>query len=273
MSRVLLIDDDPSTGELLQTVFQEQGHDLQVMASAADGLAASLDKPPALILLAVRLPDQAGLEVLRTLRNRARTQHIPVMFLARRSEADHQNELLSAGADDFILKPFDVDILSLRVRNAIKRVEREGLNNPQTGLSTGRLIQERVRALADEYDWYKIDLDIENFADFRESYGFMTGQEVLSFTAGVITETVQAAGTPDDFIGHRGDTEFIVITRLDKGPGLRSALEKRFNEGVQSFYNFMEREQGYLEMNDGSGELIQKPLMRVRIRVQEGEAE
>src|SRR5262249_12901104 len=152
-----LIDSDPADVELIRTALAEQGHSVRTAANGNDGLVAALEKTPSLVLLALSLPDQSGLDVFRTMRSRARTEHVPVMFLAERGESSQQNAVLQAGADDFIVKPFDTDILSLRVRNAIKRTERDGLHHPQTGLPTGRLIQERVRALADEYGWYKID--------------------------------------------------------------------------------------------------------------------
>ena len=273
MSRVLLIDSDPADAELIHTALTEQGHTVRVAATAGDGLAATLEKTPSLVLLALSLPDQSGLDVFRTMRGRARTEHIPVMFLAERGEASQQNEVLHAGADDFIIKPFDTDILSLRVRNAIKRAERDGLHHPQTGLATGRLIQERVRALSEEYDWYKIDFILDHFAAFREAYGFMTGQEVMTFAAELISDLVHTAGTPEDFIGHRADDEFTIVTRLTNGPALRAQLEARFNESVLSFYNFAEREQGFIEIIDANGQQAQYPLMRARIKVQQGEVE
>lgn len=273
MSRVLLIDSDPADAELIHTALTEQGHTVRVAATASDGLAATLAKAPSLVLLALSLPDQSGLDVFRTMRGRARTEHIPVMFLAERGEASQQNEILQAGADDFIIKPFDTDILSLRVRNAIKRAERDGLHHPQTGLPTGRLIQERVRALAEEYDWYKIDFILDNFAAFREAYGFMTGQEVMTFAAELISDVVRTVGTPEDFIGHRADDEFTIVTRLANGPALRTQLETRFNESVLSFYTFAEREQGFIELTNANGEQSQHPLMRARIKIQQGEAE
>jgi PleD family two-component response regulator len=197
--------------------------------------------------------------------------HIPVMFLAEYEEAGQQNTILSAGADDFIVKPYDIDILGLRVRNAIQRVEREGVNHPRSGLPTGRLIQERVRQLADEDGWYKIDFTIDNFEAFRELYGFMTGEEVIAFAAGLVNEIVQEAGTSEDFVGHRADHEFMIVTRLENGSRMRNLLEQRFNEGALSFYNFMQREQGYIEVDDGAGGHARKPLMAARIKVQEGE--
>jgi PleD family two-component response regulator len=273
MSRVLLIDSDPADVELIRTALTEQGHSVRAAANGNDGLTAALEKTPSLVLLALSLPDQSGLDVFRTMRSRARTEHVPVMFLAERGESSQQNAVLQAGADDFIVKPFDTDILSLRVRNAIKRTERDGLHHPQTGLPTGRLIQERVRGLADEYGWYKIDLIIDHFAAFREAYGFMTGQEVMNFAAELIGDVVRAVGTPDDFIGHRADDEFTIVTALANGPALKEQLENHFNAEVLNFYNFAERDQGYIVLPDAGGEQVRHPLMCARIKVQQGEAE
>ncbi len=271
MSRILLIDGNADDALLVKAALTGQDYDIQVTENAKDGLVFALEKAPSLVLAAVKLPDQSGLEVLKTLRSRARTAHVPVLFLAQRSQADQQNALLQAGADDFMIEPFDIDILKLRVRNAIKRAERDGLHHPQTGLPSGELIHERVRALSEEYGWYKIDITIENFGAFREVYGFMTGQEVVIFTSELISELVRALGTPDDFIGHRADEEFMIVTRAANGPALRERLEARFNEGVLAFYTFAEREQGYVEVEDSAGSKTHKPLMRARIKTQIGD--
>jgi len=273
MSRILLIDGNPDNGHLIPIALAAQGHDVQLAVKGSDGLAAAQEKAPSLVLLAVSLPDQPGLDVFRALRSRARTSHVPVLFLAGRTESGQQNTILQAGADDFIVEPFDMDIVGLRIRNAIKRAERDGLHHPHTGLPTGEAIHERVRALSEELGWYKIDFAIENFAAFRDVYGFMSGQEVVRFAADLIDEMVRAHGLPDDFVGHRADGEFTIITRATNGPTLREQLESRFNERILAFYTFTEREQGYVEVDDGSGGKAQKSLMRARIKVQVGEPE
>lgn len=271
MSRILLINSDSADSELIRAAFAEPDYSVQTAGTGAEGLRLTLEKTPALVLLALTLPDQPGLDVLRALRERARTAQVPVMILADRSEAVQQNAALKAGADDFIVQPFDTDILELRVRNAIRRSERDGLHHPQTGLPTGKLIQERVRALADEFGWFKIDFIIEHFAAFRELYGFMTGQEIMNFAAEMIGEVVGQLGTGDDFIGQRDDDEFVIVTRLSNGPPLAAELARRFDEGVKAFYNFIEVEQGYIEIDDGFGGRAQQPLMNVRLKVQQGE--
>jgi DNA-binding response OmpR family regulator len=271
MARVLLIDSDPSSALVLKQPLEAFKLTVESIATGAGGLAAALERPPTLIALALDLSDQDGLDILKTIRGRMRTAHIPIFVLASRMQSSRQNMVLQAGADDFISKPFDADIVALRIRNAVQRAEREGLTHPQTGLPSGRLLQERIRQLADDLDWYKIDLAIENFDAFREAYGFMTGQELITFAGGVLADCVRDAGTPGDFIGQRSDTEYVVITDIPHGLALEAVIRQRVNDGVLSFYTYLEREQGYMALADAAGGATHIPLMRARIKSQQSE--
>ncbi|MBN1966382.1 MAG: response regulator [Anaerolineae bacterium] len=271
-SRLLVIDGDDKLVLTLRRHFEDEGYQVYMALTGEEGLSLAQSARPHLVLLAFRLPDMAGMEVLRTLRDKPRTGHIPVMILASHSEAMLQNQVLEEGAYDFLEKPLDLDIVALRVRNALRRAEREGLTEPRTGLPTGRLIQERVRALSDELGWYKIDLRIEGFNDFRDLYGFVTANEALRFAGNLIPQVVNQHGSPDDFVGHtNGTEEFVIITSLANGPTLAKVLHERVSRELQSFYNFMEREQGYVLVEDGSGGTVKKPLMSAQVQVAEGD--
>jgi PleD family two-component response regulator len=196
------------------------------------------------------------------LRDQPRTGHVPVMVLAEGDQLVLQKDLLEEGAYDFIEKPLDLDILSLRVRNALRRAEREGLTETRTGLPTGRLIEERLNKLDDEDDWYRIDLEIAEFGVFRDLYGFVTANEALRFAGNLMEQIVHEQGDPADFVGHFSGTEqFVVVTAQARGPALCDALVNRISDELQSFYNFMERDQGFVLVEDGSGGQVQKPLM------------
>jgi len=193
-------------------------------------------------------------------------------MMAGQHEVVLQNKILEEGVYDFIEKPLDLDILTLRVRNALRRAEREGLTEPRTGLPTGRLIDEQVRSLSNRLGWYRIDVRIDNLNVFRDLYGFVTANEVLRFAGNSITQLVNQHGSPDDFVGHRnGSEEFIIITTLLGGPLLHDALNSRLTQELQSFYNFMERDQGYVLIQDGTGKDVQKPLMSAHFSVTQGE--
>lgn len=271
-STLLIIDSDPTTAQLLTTYVTAFGATIQSAHNGQQGEQMAAQSVPTLILMAQHLPDQDGLLLFQTIRKRNRTAHIPIMLLGDSENSEQQRAALAAGADDFVAKPFDAQLLALRIRNAITRAERDGLTHPRSGLPTGRLMTERVRALADEFDWCKVDFSIENFDPFTARYGFMSGDEVINFVANLITDVVRMFGRPEDFIGHRDDMQFSVITDSQHGPKIAETLESRFNKEVQSFYSFFERDLGNITV-DHDNETRQYPLMTARIRVQLGDPE
>jgi len=102
---------------------------------------------------------------------------------------------------------------------------------------------------------------IDNMAPFNDVYGFVAGDEVLRFTAIQLNESVNEMGTLDDFIGHASNESFTLITMTNDVQALMNQIRKKFNEGVSSHYNFMDREQGGVTLPDGAI----APLMRISI--------
>jgi CheY-like chemotaxis protein len=107
---VLYIDDDQDSIFLLQRLFKLRRPDIQLHTAmtGSDGIKAAIDDQPALILLDNRLPDTNGEQVLRQLAAAPATAAIPVVILSGDSNPVTVNELLAAGAADFLVKPFDI---------------------------------------------------------------------------------------------------------------------------------------------------------------------
>lgn len=116
MSRVVVADDEPELGDLLEMVLRRAGHDVVLTRSGLEALAACEDQTPDLVLLDVGMPgDVNGLEATRRLRQRAATKRIPILLLtALGSEAD-VSAGFEAGASDYLVKPFGARELSTRV--------------------------------------------------------------------------------------------------------------------------------------------------------------
>jgi diguanylate cyclase (GGDEF)-like protein len=173
---------------------------------------------------------------------------------------------LELGADDYITKPFDIEELKLRVQGAIRRSERESLTDPRSGLPAGRLIEEQLRNIIREKDWALIDISINHFNPFRDVYGFVAGDDVLRFSAMMIGEVVDETGTSADFIGHAGGDNFIIITTENAAPSIKQRLKDRFEEEVQTHYNFIDRQQGYMvaQTSDGPANV---PFMTLAVGV------
>ena len=251
--RLLVVEDDIDIGNMLKIYFSGLEYDVDVAVRGSDALEKTKQVLPHLIVLDIMLPDIDGYEVCRTLRTSTRTSHIPVIFLTQKDERSDKLQGLELGADDYITKPFDIEELKLRVQGAIRRSERESLTDPRSGLPAGRLIEEQLRKIIREKDWALIDIRINHFDAFRDVYGFVAGDDVLRFCAMMIGEVVDETGTSSDFIGHAGGDNFIIITTENAAPSIKQRLKERFAEEVQTHYNFIDRQQGYMVAQTGNG--------------------
>jgi len=216
-------------------------------------------------VLDIMLPDIDGYEVCRNLRTNMRTSHIPVIFLTQRDERSDKLQGLELGADDYITKPFDIEELKLRVQGAIRRSERESLTDPRSGLPAGRLIEEQLRRIIREKGWALLDARIHNFEPFKDVYGFVAGDDVLRFTAMMIGEIVDELGTISDFIGHAGADNFIIITTEEKASGIKLRLKERFDKEVPTHYNFIDRQQGFMQSPAEDAAAVKVPFMTMSV--------
>ncbi|RMG89437.1 MAG: response regulator [Chloroflexi bacterium] len=257
--RILIVEDDFDISNMLRIFFTGQGYQVEVAARGSDALEMCRKRLPDLIVLDIMLPDMDGYAVCRAMRTTTRTSHIPIIFLTQKDERSDKIAGLELGADDYITKPFDIEELKLRVRTAIRTHQRLNMTDPRTGLPSARIIEDQLRNLMRSSNWTFILIGIDNFSPFVDAYGFVAGDEVLRFTAILLNEVVDEMGTLDDFIGHASNDTFVLITMSENVPALVDRLRERFNEGILSHYNFMDREQGGISLPDGS----LAPLMRL----------
>jgi diguanylate cyclase (GGDEF)-like protein len=265
--RLLVVEDDIDIGNMLKIYFSGMQFDVDVSVRGSDALERTKQVLPHLIVLDIMLPDIDGYEVCRTLRTNMRTSHIPVIFLTQKDERSDKLQGLELGADDYITKPFDIEELKLRVQGAIRRSERESLTDPRSGLPAGRLIEDQLRRIIRQNGWALLDARVNNFESFKDVYGFVAGDDVLRFTAMLIGEVVDELGTTSDFIGHAGGDNFIVITKETKAEAIKTRLKERFDNEVQTHYNFMDRQQGFVQGPTNDGTTVKVPFMTMSVGI------
>lgn len=267
-ARLLIVEDDIDISNMLKIYFSSQGYDVETALRGQDALEKTRQSMPHLIVLDIMLPDINGYEVCRILRTTTRTSHIPVIFLTQKDERSDRLQGLELGADDYITKPFDIDELKLRVQNAIARSERESLTDPQTGLPAGRMIEDQLRqAIRKPAGWAFLDVRINHFEPFKNVYGFIAAGDVLRFTAMLLGEVIDELGTPNDFLGHAGGDNFVLLTAEDRAEAIKRRLKERFRDEVVTHYNFMDRQQGYVLAPDADGHIEPTPLMTLAVGI------
>jgi DNA-binding response OmpR family regulator len=126
---ILIVDDDALLRRSLAFNLEQAGYRASTAASAEDALLLARRDPPELILLDINLPGMDGLDALRAFQQQADT---PIIFVsARRREMD-QALGLELGADDYVTKPFDLNVLLARIKAVLRRAERSSTPAPES---------------------------------------------------------------------------------------------------------------------------------------------
>ncbi|MEM7754912.1 MAG: response regulator transcription factor [Planctomycetota bacterium] len=119
--RILIVDDEIDLADLLAYNLKAAGYDTHVAHNGRDGLDAARALRPHIIVLDVMMPELSGLEVAARLRAEQATKDIPILMLTARADEADEVRGLSAGADDFVAKPFSMKVLEARVEALLRR--------------------------------------------------------------------------------------------------------------------------------------------------------
>ena len=133
--RLLVVDDDPALREVLRRALSLAGYEVRLAENGSDALSQATTEVPDAMVLDIGLPDIDGLEVCRLLRREG--NRLPILMLTARDAVSDRIDGLDAGADDYLVKPFDIDELKARIRALLRRAGGEG--DVDGGLSFGEL--------------------------------------------------------------------------------------------------------------------------------------
>ena len=264
---ILMISADADSTVLMHDQFKKAGYELKFAQNIDEALAIARRDLPQSIVLDAEVPGLDVAALSGELRSTPRTRHIHITLLAPQAARDARISALAMGVDEFMIKPIDVEELELRIRNALRRAAYQNLVNPTTGLPGPYLVEDRLRELLKAPPgWAMMRLSLRGFKSFSDVYGFLAGEEVLRYTGRLFGETMNEFGSPDDFLGHAGDDNFVIVTSQDVLSDLRHALRARFDEGIRSHYSYRERESGFLILRGSDGSETHIPLMTLVIR-------
>ena len=121
MATILVIEDEPALLKVLDYNLKQAGHEVLLAPTGRDGVRLAIEQHPDLVLLDQMLPDMQGTEVCRTLQNNSNTRDVPIMFVTARSDEIDRVVAFELGAVDYVVKPFSIRELLLRIQAILKR--------------------------------------------------------------------------------------------------------------------------------------------------------
>lgn len=237
--RILAIDDDAVSLKLLAHHLRRDGHNVALACNGKEGLERALRSPPQMVLTDWTMPEMDGVELCKQLRRTREGRALYVLLLTGRGEYQRIVEAFDAGADDYVNKPFNAEVLLARVRAGQRMIELreqveadrldrarqlarvEVLNRqlkaaaetdiltrlPNRRYAMKRLDQEVATALRTRQPLCAILIDIDHFKAVNDRYGHDVGDRVLQKTAEVLSNSIRR----NDIVARLGGEEFLVI--------------------------------------------------------------
>jgi len=260
--KILIADDDQEIQELLRFTFEAERYQV---VSAEDGEAAvrlAENERPDLIILDVNMPKLSGYEVLEKVRENGATCLIPVIMLTSLSKMKDRITGIKLGADEYLNKPFEPFEIVARVEGLLRRTRESLAANPLTGFPGNTSVESEIKRRLDANTPFAvIYTDIDNFKVFNDKYGFDRGDAVIRLVSVVMRSGVNEAGNKNDFLGHIGGDDFIIVTTPDKIDPLTSCIIGNFDNIIPGQYDEEIRKKGYLWGVNRQGHEVQFPLM------------
>jgi diguanylate cyclase (GGDEF)-like protein len=219
---LLAVDDSAASLEAIRAVVDPLGAELTTVTSGEEALRHLLHEPDvAAILLDIGLPGMDGFETAAVIRRRQKTRYVPIIFVTGEDAPERSLEAYSAGAVDYIVKPFDAAVLRSklavfidlhRLRQHTAALTHRALHDALTGLPNRELFCDRLeqalaRARRRTTPMAVLFVDLDGFKQVNDEYGHKAGDDVLIESGRRLRGLVRTADT----VARYGGDEFTIL--------------------------------------------------------------
>jgi diguanylate cyclase (GGDEF)-like protein len=266
--RILVVDDDVDIARFVEMDLRMEGYEVSVAHDGLQALELIAAHRPDLVILDLMMPGLDGVEVTRRLRADAMTSSVPVIMLTARGQTVDKVLGLSAGADDYIVKPFDNLELIARVRSTLRRNREFREVSPLTGLpGNTRIVREIGLRLGAGEDFAVCHIDIDGFKAVNDAYGFARGDEFIGALARKLHRAVVEVGGPPAFLGHVGGDDFVVVCSPEQVRPLTEKAVAEFESEADNLYDAEDAARGYISVQSRREGIKDVGLVTVSIGV------
>jgi diguanylate cyclase (GGDEF)-like protein len=252
--RILVVDDDPDIARFVELSLQMEGFQVSVAHDGDTALDLVSEQPPDLVVLDLMMPTIDGVEVTKALRAGAMTSALPIIMLTARGQTVDKVLGLTAGVDDYVVKPFDTMELVARIRSTLRRNKEFREVSPLTGLAGNtRILREIGDRLRSGDPFAVCYCDIDGFKAVNDAYGFARGDEFIVTLARKLQRAVIDIGLPPAFLGHVGGDDFVLICNPDQVLPLTDKAVTEFEAAADRLYDAEDRDRGYVSVKTRRG--------------------
>ncbi len=265
--KILTIDDDPDILDVLHLTLSENYEVFQAY-NGKEGLLMTQQKNPDLIICDYVMPIMTGPEFCKALKKDILLRHIPIIMLTGKGEVKDMVGGIEAGADDYLVKPFEPDELLARIHMILRRTVRSLDANPLTHLPGNTSIMEELQHRINKGQTFAVGYaDLDKFKIYNDKYGFEKGDEIIRATARILINVAKEKGGNDPFVGHIGGDDFVFIVEDQLMDSICQKIIEEFDKMAPQFYNEEDKKSGYITGKDRQGNEIKIGLLSISIGI------
>jgi len=215
---ILVVEDEPGAREALGLLLRDAGYRVELACDGADALDRVEIETPDLVISDVKMPGIDGFQLAQRLSSSHRDDHVPLILVSAFGEPRRRVHGMDVGADDYLVKPIDIDDLLARIRVQLRTANRQRELARRARVDELTQVLNRrgiMKVLAEEMTWAEqsgtplsvVLVDVNDFKRINDCYGHAVGDVVLRRVAQALVAQVRDS----DQVGRLGGDEFLVV--------------------------------------------------------------
>lgn len=266
--KIVLAEGETIIAEIIPQFLKPIGYEVIVSADGHNALEVIKKELPDLIIVDGDLSGIDGFSLCKTLKSDFLTSYIPIIILIEKRQIRKKILEIKEGIDDYILKPPDPIDLEVRMEIALRSTAHQFHASSLTRLPGNKAIENITRSRIQEGAPFSfMYLDIDQFKSFNDTYGYLRGDGVIMQSAKIFTDCVKKLGNKNDFVGHIGGDDFVIVTTPDKEEAVAREIIREFDRLIPLHYSEQDRLIGYLSVKDRQDNNVKAPLMSISIAI------
>lgn len=264
---IYIIEDSGEIYNKLKNIFKEE-KDYLLRKIETEQLEDAIKNIPDLIIINEDGIQEDIINICQKVRRHNDNSITPIIVISSDIRKEHRIDILKNSVEYFIKAPMDEQYIYYTVKNIIRLMQTNRTVSPLTGLPGNVQIQVEIKKrILRKNEFAVLYLDLDNFKEYNDIYGFSKGDEVIKYTAKTILKIIHKYELEDTFVGHIGGDDFIALIPKADYDKISQDILANFDDGIKKYFTEDDIEKGYLEVANRRGIIEQFPLTSLSIGV------
>ena len=265
IKEIYVIDEELELTEIFKNMYKQE-KEYKVKNVKEKNMKKELKNIPSLIIINEDTMEEDVIEKCRYIRNDEDNAITPIIVISSKTDLNHRIDIARESVEYYFKKPLNEEYMYYTIKNLLRLLHINRRISPLTGLPGNVQIHaEMKKRLANEEEFAVLYADLDNFKAYNDKYGFVDGDEIIKYTANILTECVHLLEKNEHFVGHIGGDDFVVIVSKCDYEKLCQDIIARFDKNIVKFFNKEDLERGYIEVANRRGVMEQFPITSISI--------